>query len=566
MTDGPATVLAPARRVGGAASVTGATVRAWSGRARDSATVVIPALLAGALALHGLASRSIWIDESASISIAAQHGHALWAGIAHDGGNMLVYYLMLHVLVGWFGDGIEVVRLPSVVATAATAGLLALVARRLWGPRAAVASGLLSAVSLPLVFWGQNARSYALMVTFVTASFLAFVVLVDRDRRAPAPRWVWLSYAVVTSLACYMSFVAVLVVPAQLLSLAVWRPSAKTVRAVVGALVLAGMSCIPLAVLATRRGSGQLFWVVRPTLAGLGQLVHYLASSGVLPNFPLTATSDALLVLTGVLVVAVTAGGIARPADPWSATGPTCDEGSPATPGRDGQATVTWSRRGRWTWVLACGWLVVPVVLGVAESFVGQSIFVPRNFLMCVPAVALLLGAGLTRPHVPRPLGWSIVAVLLVLRGLQVAPTYGVSPENWRAATSYVVARTEPGDCIAFYPSDGRMAVDYYLEGDPSSEARAPRPVLPSVPFAEVRAYVEQYVTLSGRRLRAVERSCPRLWLVTSHSGEPDGTTASKEDYTRFVTLVGSLQRAYSSTRVVSFGWASPVRVELLAH
>jgi hypothetical protein len=118
---------------------------------------------------------------------------------------------------------------------------------------------------------------------------------------------------------------------------------------------------------------------------------------------------------------------------------------------------------------------------------------------VCGPAVALLLGAALTVARVPRLLGWSLLAVLVVLRGLQVAPSYGVSPENWRAATADVVDHTAPGDCIAFYPSDGRMAFDYYLGHARSDARRAPRPVLPSAPFDEVRAYVEQYVSLSGR-------------------------------------------------------------------
>jgi 4-amino-4-deoxy-L-arabinose transferase-like glycosyltransferase len=347
---------------------------------RRAAAVLLPTVVAGALALHGLTGRSIWIDESASVSIASQHGHALWAGIAHDGCNMLVYYLMLHVLVGLFGDGVFVVRLPSVVATAASAGLLTLVALRLFSARAAVASGLLSAVSLPLVFWGQNARSYAFMVTFVTASYLAFVVLVDERGRARRSRWVGVAYAVSTALGCYMSFVAALVVPAQLLSLIVLRPGSRTVRSVLTALVAAGASCIPLAVLATRRGSGQLFWVVRPNLTGLDQLAQYLASSGVLPNFHLTATSDALLWLTGVLVVAASLLGLARPG--W----PLCRSGSQSPRGPTMPRWARWARwasRVRWSYLLVCSWIVVPVALDLAESFVGPPTCAVRPSRCC---------------------------------------------------------------------------------------------------------------------------------------------------------------------------------------
>ncbi len=52
------------------------------------------------------------------MAIAGQHGSALWHAAAHDGGNMLGYYALLHVLIGWFGDGAFVIRLPSVIAAA----------------------------------------------------------------------------------------------------------------------------------------------------------------------------------------------------------------------------------------------------------------------------------------------------------------------------------------------------------------------------------------------------------------------------------------------------------------
>ena len=73
-------------------------------------------LVAAALAAYELTTRSLWLDEGATISIASQHGSALWDAIRHDGGNMLVYYLLVHVLIGWFGNGEAVVRIPSVIS------------------------------------------------------------------------------------------------------------------------------------------------------------------------------------------------------------------------------------------------------------------------------------------------------------------------------------------------------------------------------------------------------------------------------------------------------------------
>ena len=62
-------------------------------------------MLAIALCLYELTTRSLWLDEAATVAIASQHGSALWHAMTHDGGNMLGYYALLHVLIGWFGDG-----------------------------------------------------------------------------------------------------------------------------------------------------------------------------------------------------------------------------------------------------------------------------------------------------------------------------------------------------------------------------------------------------------------------------------------------------------------------------
>ena len=69
-----------------------------------------PAVLAAGLSFYEIGARSIWLDESASISIASQHGAALGTAMAHDGGNMLAYYALVHVMIEVFGNGIVALR------------------------------------------------------------------------------------------------------------------------------------------------------------------------------------------------------------------------------------------------------------------------------------------------------------------------------------------------------------------------------------------------------------------------------------------------------------------------
>ncbi|MDQ6777586.1 MAG: glycosyltransferase family 39 protein [Actinomycetota bacterium] len=507
-------------------------------RLLDVAVIAIPCAIAALLAVLQITGRSLWLDEAASVAIASQHGVALWHAMEHDGGNMLAYYALLHGIMGLFGHGVLAIRFASALVTVATVAITGLLARRLFDRRVAFAAGLLTATSLTLVYWGQDARSYALMMTFVVASCLAFVALVDARHGESEPgarsaRWAWVAYVASTVLAAYMSFEAVLIVPAQLLSL-VWAER-RPLRSIISAAAVIGACCLPLLVLAERRGSSQLFWVPRPNFTQLHEMLEALLSAGLQPNFHLTPSGSPVLVLTGVLVLACA-------------------------------AAILRGRRATWQQMLVLCWLLVPLVLALLESYVVQPVTLSRVALVSLPAASLLLAWGAMDRRVPRLLGVCAVGALLALRALQLAPSYGASPENWQAATAHVLGAARPGDCIAFYPSDGRQAFSYYIGTGTPAAARAPRSVLPAVPWSEVKPFVEKYTAPSGSALSGIEAACPRLWFVSSHRGQKTGPSTSRSDYVRYRALLGELSRGYAGKQTVSYGWASPVRVELFSR
>jgi mannosyltransferase len=521
----------PERRAAGAAPA--------AERVRDALCLIAPALLAAGLCLIGITDRSLGFDESATVAIVGQHGAALRHAIAHDGGNMSGYYVLVHWLVSAFGSGALVLRLPSAVAVAVSVGLTGALARRLFDMRVALFASLMTAVSLPLVFWGQSARSYALLVAFVAGSFLAFAVLIDDRGRPLTPRGraiAWAAYVLATALAMYMSLMAALALVAQLLMFPWWW---RRHRRAVGAAVLAiAALSVPVALLAAGRGSSQLAWVSSPTLTDFDQVFEALTGAGLQPSIRATATTPALLALSlvGLLGVAVT---VAR------------------------GLRSRGSRQGLFGPVLLLSWLVVPVVLAWAESLLAQPLFLPRNLLFGAPAVATLLAWGLTRPRVPLRLGIAGVALFLALRALQLAPSYGVSPEDWKGATAYVLHTTDPGDCTVFYPADGRMAFQYYLTAQARGGAALPRPVLPRTPWSLVRPFIEDYAVLSQSALTQLPRSCPRLWFISSHQGRRHGSPAARREYRHYVQLRAALESEYAHYAQRIFGYASAVHVEL---
>ena len=72
--------------------------------------MLVPCALAAVLVFVELASRSLWLDEGATIAISTQHGSALWHAIAHDGGNMLGYYLFQHGVIALLGHAPGAIR------------------------------------------------------------------------------------------------------------------------------------------------------------------------------------------------------------------------------------------------------------------------------------------------------------------------------------------------------------------------------------------------------------------------------------------------------------------------
>jgi len=119
--------------------------------------------------------------------------------------------------------------------------------------------------------------------------------------------------------------------------------------------------------------------------------------------------------------------------------------------------------RGRyWPHGFVAAWLVVPVVLSFAVSFV-QPMFLSRYLIICVPALVLFGTAAIARLRRPV-VAWVVVASLVWLSATHLFAFYesGRGGESWRDATGYVLAATRPGDGIVFYPYYVRAPFEYY--------------------------------------------------------------------------------------------------------
>ena len=126
----------------------------------DLIGMLVPTALAAGLVLYDLGSRSLWLDEGVTFTTASQHGSRLLQDALGDGGNMVSYYLGMHYWTALFGSSEFAIRLPTALAAIGTVPVCFHLLKRLFDLRAAVFGAFFAAVSIPFVWYAQDARAY----------------------------------------------------------------------------------------------------------------------------------------------------------------------------------------------------------------------------------------------------------------------------------------------------------------------------------------------------------------------------------------------------------------------
>src|SRR6516164_10937510 len=96
-------------------------------------TWAAPLVVTAALGLFEIGGPQLWRDELASWSAASRTLPQLWAMVHNIDAVLGIYYLGLHLWMAVFGQSATAMRLPSVLAMAAAAAVVALSGRRLGG-------------------------------------------------------------------------------------------------------------------------------------------------------------------------------------------------------------------------------------------------------------------------------------------------------------------------------------------------------------------------------------------------------------------------------------------------
>ena len=417
--DGPAgqAVSAPGRRPGHA--VAGLLLMRAAGPA---VTLVVM--------LWRIQRPSYWRDEGATLAAVQRPFGELIRMLGNVDAVHGTYYMTLWVVARFGGTGEFATRLPSALAMAAAAAGVAAIGWRLVSPRAGLFAGLIFA-GLPEVSWyGQDARSYAMVTALATMASYLLVRLLG----ASGSRRGWLAaYGLALTGLGLVNIFGLVLIPAHGLTVALAARRAggqrRGARLLAGWLAAAGVAVVlvsPLCWLAWLQRAPEN-WLKTPrvgTLAILPDLAGPAALAGV------------LLLIIACGIASSAAGGRARISADWPGVLP----------------------------ALCLPWLLLPPATLLTASLI-QPVYTLRYVLFVLPALALLAGTALAAAGRVAGTFALVIVVLVALPAQLQARWRGAHGDNIVMADAIVAGARRPGDAVLYASTGARNMSAAYPDG-----------------------------------------------------------------------------------------------------
>ena len=344
---------------------------------------------------------SFWLDESVTFwSICKGIGVTVSRSQIWPGQNL--FYMLLEAVIYRAGGTSEwILRLPSVLAMAATAWVLFRLGTRLFDRETGMLAMLVFVSIDEVVRNAVNARGYAIGLLLVTASMLQLVRWLDTGRARNMAAFVLLASGIP-----YFQYLFAVIYPVQ--AAYAWSRSGTGFTVTRRQALIAGLVVIvlltPLAWNAVHasRLSGDSSWARTPN-------PEDLVSAIVPPEFAVALFAT---LLVGYLLFRKI--------------------GAQSIAGIPGQTAL-----------LILGWMLVPMLLLFAVSELTPiQVFVPRYYFPAAAAQALVIAVGL-RSILPGRLRLLLTVAIVLAAMFSLAGTdlhYLPHKEDWRAASSAIRA------------------------------------------------------------------------------------------------------------------------------
>ncbi len=385
----------------------------------------------------------LWLDEALTVNIARLPLRELPSFLRRDGAPPL-FYVLLHVWMGLFGQSNLAVRSLSGVMGVATIPLIWLAGRRIAGRNGAWAAMLLLASSPFAVRYDTEARMYALVALLTVLGFLAL----DRVLQRPRPGNL-VAVAAVTGLLLYSHYWSLYLVATVFvwLGFEAWRGRPAWRRhalPAMGAVAVGGLTFVPwVPIFVYQSAHTGTPWA---TPANFAAMVDAVAS------FAGGATSQGrALALIYFALVGLGLFGV-------------------ATDRRHIELDIRTRPLGRPLGVVIAGTLA----LAIAGGFLTNSAFDPRYASVVFVPLILLVAVGLGT-FADRRVRLIILAVAVVAGLAASFPNVTTDRTQAGEVAAAIARRAKPGDVVAYCPDQLGPAVDRLLPADTYRQITFPR-------------------------------------------------------------------------------------------
>ncbi|MBX3061470.1 MAG: glycosyltransferase family 39 protein [Anaerolineae bacterium] len=432
--------------------------------------IVVILLFAMLIRVYNLQKESFWEDEGwTMLLIKGQSPADIVINMANDQHPPL-YFLLLHYWVEITGNSEFAVRLPSAFASLIGVALIFRLAADLFGARVGSLAALVLALTDNDVMLAQDARHYALMSMFVIASTLFYLRYLKNPTRRNGVAWLLASVALM-----YTHYLGVFVLIVQALHALIFARPLSRLAGIMLRLVLIGVAWLPWA-----------YVFVGQSLVRYQRPIIYQST---LPNTP-----ETFALVRGDLI-----------GYQWGLTGGLLLLGFIYIAYHHGKAR--YSLRPLRPIVYLALWLVLPIIAIVVIN-IRFPILTTRNFLIVTPAIAILIGHGIS--NLDRTAQRFALAAFVIMSLLTV-DAYLLKPP-WREVAQDIVQYRSDDEPVLMNVWTGDFALRYHIGRDLGVD-----PVtLPLISMPEWREkYGEQ---LFAQLLRYLE-SKPTIWVATWGDG-----------------------------------------------
>ena len=189
-----------------------------------------------------LGVQSYWLDEAATVNLLHKSFGSMLSGVVSGESTPPLYYVFAWLWAKVFGTGEAGLRSFSALLGTATIPLAFVLGRRVGGATAGLISAALCAFNPLLVWYSQEARSYALLVLLSGLTLLSMLDVLERPTGRRLALW---AAAAIAALATH--YFAGFLIGGEAMWLLYRTDARGRVAYAVGAVVLAAAALLPLA-------------------------------------------------------------------------------------------------------------------------------------------------------------------------------------------------------------------------------------------------------------------------------------------------------------------------------